>query len=148
MQPRAPENRSPLTPRPLKTPRAPAETDPVPCSPRQGWRRLEPMAIHENLLGGPPPTHLPDDPEPRTLLAGGTAPAEVAAQYPTSSLAWAQLADDAFERGSVVESYAYARTGYHRGLDALRRCLSDGGTDVSTAVTTASVRCMPRRCCP
>jgi hypothetical protein len=79
------------------------------------------MAIHENLLGGPPPTHLPDDSEPRELLAGGTSPAEVAAQYPTSSLAWAQLADDAFERGAVVESYAYARTGYHRGLDALRR---------------------------
>ena len=77
--------------------------------------------MHENLLGGPPPTHLPDDPEPRELLANGTAPADVAAKYPTSSLAWAQLADDAFERGSVVESYAYARTGYHRGLDQLRR---------------------------
>ncbi|GGX65732.1 DUF3151 domain-containing protein [Streptomyces fructofermentans] len=79
------------------------------------------MSIHENLLGGPPPTHLPDDPEPRELLANGTAPADVAAKYPTSSLAWAQLADEAYERGSVVESYAYARTGYHRGLDALRR---------------------------
>ncbi|MEV0962031.1 MULTISPECIES: DUF3151 domain-containing protein [unclassified Streptomyces] len=79
------------------------------------------MAIHENLLGGPPPTHLPDDPEPREMLASGTAPADVAAKYPTSSLAWAQLADDAFEAGRVVESYAYARTGYHRGLDALRR---------------------------
>ena len=40
---------------------------------------------------------------------------------PTPSLAWAQLVDDAFERGSVVESYAYARTGYHCGLDSLRR---------------------------
>ncbi|MGH3309962.1 MAG: DUF3151 domain-containing protein [Streptomyces sp.] len=79
------------------------------------------MSIHENLLGGPPPTELPDDPEPRELLASGTAPAEVAAQYPGSSLAWAVLADDAFEGGRVVESYAYARTGYHRGLDALRR---------------------------
>ncbi|MGW0578548.1 DUF3151 domain-containing protein [Streptomyces sp. NPDC002920] len=79
------------------------------------------MSIHENLLGGPPPTHLPDDPEPREALANGTAPADVAAKHPTSSLAWAQLADDAFARGSVVESYAYARTGYHRGLDSLRR---------------------------
>ncbi|GGK22945.1 hypothetical protein GCM10011583_63580 [Streptomyces camponoticapitis] len=79
------------------------------------------MAIHKDLLGGPPPTHLPDDPEPRELLANGTAPADVAAKYPTSSLAWAQLADDAFENGRVVESYAYARTGYHRGLDSLRR---------------------------
>ncbi|WP_340559918.1 DUF3151 domain-containing protein [Streptomyces sp. GSL17-111] len=79
------------------------------------------MAIHENLLGGPPPTHLPDDPGPREALAAGTAPADVAAQYPASSLAWAQLADEAYEGGRVVESYAYARTGYHRGLDSLRR---------------------------
>ncbi|WP_069814013.1 DUF3151 domain-containing protein [Streptomyces sp. TP-A0874] len=79
------------------------------------------MAIYENLLEGPPPTHLPDDPGPRELLAAGAAPAEVAAEYPASSLAWAQLADDAFANGQIVESYAYARTGYHRGLDALRR---------------------------
>jgi hypothetical protein len=79
------------------------------------------MSIHENLLGGPPPTHLPDDPAPREALASGTAPVEVAAQHPGSSLAWAVLADDAFQAGRIVESYAYARTGYHRGLDALRR---------------------------
>lgn len=51
------------------------------------------MVIHENLLGGPPPTHLPDEPEPRELLESGATPAEVAAKYPTSSLAWALLAD-------------------------------------------------------
>ncbi|AXI78432.1 DUF3151 domain-containing protein [Peterkaempfera bronchialis] len=79
------------------------------------------MSIHENLLGGPPPTRLPAETEPMELLAGGASPAEVAAAHPTSSLAWAQLADDAFAAGRVVESYAYARTGYHRGLDALRR---------------------------
>ncbi|MGV9315623.1 DUF3151 domain-containing protein [Streptomyces sp. NPDC003691] len=79
------------------------------------------MAIHENLLGGPPPTHLPDEAGPREALAAGRTATEVAAQYPTSSLAWALLADEAFEGGRTVESYAYARTGYHRGLDALRR---------------------------
>ncbi|MFI8947545.1 DUF3151 domain-containing protein [Streptomyces sp. NPDC053750] len=79
------------------------------------------MATHENLLGGPEPTHLPDDPGPRDLLAGGADPSEVAARFPASSLAWAQLADGAFEAGRTVESYAYARTGYHRGLDSLRR---------------------------
>lgn len=79
------------------------------------------MATHENLLGGPEPTHLPDDPAPRDLLASGTDPSEVAARFPASSLAWAQLADDAFQAGRTVESYAYARTGYHRGLDSLRR---------------------------
>jgi hypothetical protein len=45
----------------------------------------------------------------------------VAAAYPTSSLAWATLAEDALEDGRTIEGYAYARTGYHRGLDALRR---------------------------
>jgi hypothetical protein len=34
------------------------------------------------------------------MLASGAAPAEVAAAHPTSSLAWAQLADEAFERGA------------------------------------------------
>ena len=42
-------------------------------------------------------------------------------QFPTSSLAWATLADRAWSRVEVVPSYAYARVGYHRGLDALRR---------------------------
>lgn len=75
----------------------------------------------KDLLGGPPPTLLPDEPAPRQLLEAHVDPAEVAARYPTHSAAWAVLADAAFERGSVVESYAYARVGYHRGLDALRR---------------------------
>ncbi len=75
----------------------------------------------KDLLGGPPPTLLPDEAEPREQLEGGADPAQVAAAHPTSSAAWAALADAAFARDAVVESYAYARTGYHRGLDALRR---------------------------
>lgn len=74
-----------------------------------------------DLLGGPPPTLLPDEAAPRELLASGASAREVAAAHPTSSLAWALLAEDALERGGTVEAYAYARTGYHRGLDALRR---------------------------
>ena len=73
-----------------------------------------------DLLGGPPPTLLPEE-EGATLVASGADPTEVAAKHPTSSAAWAALADAAYERGAVIESYAYARTGYHRGLDALRR---------------------------
>jgi len=72
-----------------------------------------------DLLGGPPPTLLPEDPAVALLETGSAV--DVAAGHPTSSAAWAALADDAYGRGSVVESYAYARTGYHRGLDALRR---------------------------
>ena len=71
-------------------------------------------------LLGIPPTHLPDDPASRAL-DDGVAPDQVAAANPTSSLAWAVLAEDAFADDHVIESYAYARTGYHRGLDALRR---------------------------
>jgi hypothetical protein len=77
--------------------------------------------MHPNLLGGPDPTYLPDETAPRSALESGTDPAEVAARYPTHSAAWADLADRAFAAGSTVESYAYARVGYHRGLDALRR---------------------------
>ena len=76
---------------------------------------------HRDLLGGPPPTLLPDESGPRELLASGADPREVAAAHPTSSLAWALLAEDALDRDATVEAYAYARTGYHRGLDALRR---------------------------
>ncbi|MFJ6085774.1 DUF3151 domain-containing protein [Streptomyces sp. NPDC092369] len=80
------------------------------------------MTTHTNLLGGPDPTLLPaDEAAYRLLDEESLAPAEVAAQHPTFSLAWALLAEDAFTGGRVIESYAYARTGYHRGLDALRR---------------------------
>ncbi|MBM7499737.1 hypothetical protein JOD52_000577 [Brachybacterium muris] len=34
---------------------------------------------------------------------------------------WAELAQDALCDGDEIAAYAYARTGYHRGLDALRR---------------------------
>jgi hypothetical protein len=79
------------------------------------------MTQHSNLLGGPDPTLLPDEPGPREALESGTDPADVAASFPTYSAAWADLADRAFQAGAVIESYAYARVGYHRGLDALRR---------------------------
>ena len=74
----------------------------------------------KDLLGGPPPTLLPEEPG-AALLRDGVDPADVAARHPSSSAAWAALADAAHARGAVVESYAYARTGYHRGLDSLRR---------------------------
>jgi Protein of unknown function (DUF3151) len=74
-----------------------------------------------NLFAGPPPTYLPDEPEPRGQLADGVDPAKVAAAFPTYSAAWAALAQDAWARGAIIESYAYARVGYHRGLDNLRR---------------------------
>jgi hypothetical protein len=74
----------------------------------------------ENLLGGPPDTLLADDPA-AALLAAGSAADQVVREYPASSLAWATLAEQALDSGADVVAYAYARTGYHRGLDALRR---------------------------
>ena len=71
-----------------------------------------------NLLPEPPATLLPADPAEH---AGDLAPAEVAARFPTSSAAWATLAEDSLASDQVVAAYAYARTGYHRGLDQLRR---------------------------
>jgi hypothetical protein len=76
------------------------------------------MTHFGNLLA--PPTYLPMD-EAEDRLAAGDDPESVAAAYPTSSLAWATLAERALAHGSAIEGYAYARTGYHRGLDALRR---------------------------
>ena len=72
-----------------------------------------------NLLGIPE-TRLALDPA-ATDLADGKDPRSVAAVHPTSPLAWATLAEGALEDGRTIESYAFARTGYHRSLDALRR---------------------------
>ncbi|MDO5661656.1 MAG: DUF3151 domain-containing protein [Brachybacterium sp.] len=77
----------------------------------------------KNLLGIPP-TRLPEDHpdvEVRSRVEAGEDPRDLAAQLPTSSLAWALLAQESLRDGETVAAYAYARTGYHRGLDALRR---------------------------
>ena len=76
---------------------------------------------HDDLLAGPPPTLLPEDEPALAALASGEPPADVAAAHPTYALAWAILAEEALAEGRSVESYAYARTGYHRSLDLLRR---------------------------
>ena len=73
----------------------------------------------ENLLGIPE-TYLPEDPA-AAQLGEGVPAADVAAAHPTSSLAWAVLAEEALDEGLRVEGYAFARTGYHRALDSLRR---------------------------
>jgi hypothetical protein len=74
----------------------------------------------QNLLDGPPETLLPADPGADALAAGGE-PRDVAAAHPDSVLAWGLLAEAALADGRVIEGYAFARTGYHRSLDALRR---------------------------
>ena len=87
----------------------------------------------ENLLAGagPAATYLPEETAATAALgtaalgdpaAGGTdGLKEVAGRFPAYSAAWAALADRALRNGDAVTAYAYARTGYHRGLDQLRR---------------------------
>jgi hypothetical protein len=76
------------------------------------------VTSHHNLLAQP--VHLPVDPAVARLDAGEN-PVDVAAEFPASSAAWATLAEQALHAVRPVEAYAYARTGYHRGLDALRK---------------------------
>jgi hypothetical protein len=79
------------------------------------------VAPGENLLDGPSPTRLPAETEVDDAFAGGAEADAIVRRFPTSSRAWAALADAAWSDGRLVESYAFARVGYHRGLDALRR---------------------------
>jgi hypothetical protein len=78
----------------------------------------------QNLLPEPEPTRLPAEPHAADLLAKSDSADNakaVAAQFPSYSAAWARLAELALADGEPVTAYAYARTGYHRGLDQLRR---------------------------
>ncbi len=88
------------------------------------------MSGHELRLGSAPSeTVLPEVPagwrrELEAATAGGardaaakSAVAAVAGAHPSYLAAWAALAELATE---PVDAYAYARVGYHRGLDALR----------------------------
>ena len=77
--------------------------------------------LGRDLIAGPPPTLLPQDPAAAELV---DHPAhEVVRRHPESPLAWATLAEQALADDSVddVTAYAYARVGYHRSLDMLRR---------------------------
>lgn len=81
-----------------------------------------------NLLGGPAPTRLPDDhPDvpARAAVAAGLDVRDAVRDHPASSYLWALLAEESLRpqggAADAVAAYAYARTGYHRGLDSLRR---------------------------
>ena len=82
-----------------------------------------------NLSSGLPETVLPDVPSALTeelvsALAGdgaAAAVAEVVARNPRFMAGWATLGELAEASGATIESYAYFRVGYHRGLDALRQ---------------------------
>ena len=74
----------------------------------------------------PPETLLPPDPAAETLAWGEQLPTrdaldDLAARHPASPAVWAALAESALAANRPVDAYAFARTGYHRGLDQLRR---------------------------
>jgi hypothetical protein len=77
-----------------------------------------------DLLAGPSPTpppqptRLPVDPA-TALLDVGALPEDVVRAHPSSPAAWAALAS--IPDLPDVTAYAYARVGYHRSLDLLRR---------------------------
>ena len=76
---------------------------------------------HQDLMAGPPPTHLPA--RPRAGRPGRRmAPGDVVRRHPrrpSPGLAVGSLA--AAEEADPLTVYAYARVGYHRSLDLLRR---------------------------
>jgi hypothetical protein len=78
------------------------------------------MTPTHDLLG-PEPILLPGDADAEAQLRANENPAIVAAAHPSASVAWAALAEEALADDKVITAYAYARTGYHRGLDQLRR---------------------------
>lgn len=77
---------------------------------------------------GIPQTVLPEEaPEAAAAVANAAALAgeerraalvDAVSNSPRSLLGWAELGDNARD---TIESYAYYRIGYHRGLDALRQ---------------------------
>jgi len=74
---------------------------------------------------GLPPALLPEDPAVAELADNGRERfLDIVQAYPASSLCWALLAEGSLRIRTPegdIGAYAYARTGYHRGLDALRK---------------------------
>lgn len=70
-------------------------------------------------------TLLPVDPAYDAIIGLGEGDfLALAARFPESPLVWALLAEASLSAHSLqtnLSAYAFARTGYHRGLDALRR---------------------------
>lgn len=79
-------------------------------------------------LHGVTPTHIPEWPaETVAALEAATAAddpmsalRDVAAGAPSFLPVWAELAERSLDAGDPIAAYAFARVGYHRGLDAIR----------------------------
>ncbi|WP_108667635.1 DUF3151 domain-containing protein [Euzebya rosea] len=79
-------------------------------------------------LHGVTPTHIPAWPaDTVAALEAATAAddpmsalRDVAASAPSFLPVWAELAERSLDAGDPIGAYAFARVGYHRGLDAIR----------------------------
>jgi hypothetical protein len=82
-------------------------------------------------MHGVTPTHIPPWPEEITVALAaattdtqdhvGPALREIASAHPEFLEVWAELAERALDDGDPVAAYAFARVGYHRGLDTIRQ---------------------------
>lgn len=73
-----------------------------------------------NDMMAPPPVELPVLEQAAAARNAGAGPEDVVRACPRDSQAWAELAEAALAAGQDIQAYAFARTGYHRGLDLLR----------------------------
>src|SRR4051812_38591347 len=55
-------------------------------TPNTGPWTMHSMSTHQDLMAGPPPTHLPEDPA-TVELAGGAAPVDAVRHHPASPVA-------------------------------------------------------------
>lgn len=77
----------------------------------------------KNLMAPEPTTLSEDHPDvaARIAIEQGVDPRDLVVKNPEGSAAWAALAREALAEADNVTAYAFARTGYHRGLDTLRK---------------------------
>ena len=73
-----------------------------------------------NLLNPADPTLLPVNAELQKAIES-LPPMELPIKFPDQPLAWAIAAEAALKSGQALGSYAFARVGYHRALDQLRK---------------------------
>ena len=77
--------------------------------------------VSETLLDPEPPAALARIAEAVEGPDAGERLRAVAADYPAVLEVWARLALLSLDTGDPVAAYAFARTGYHRGLDRIRK---------------------------
>ena len=100
--------------------------------------KLLPISSHPNLLGEPPATLLPPTPDATKMLSEGKPAVEVAAAFPTFSLAWALLAEPV-DQLVDAERLAYRERYAALIADELRAAIDAGEIPGQDVAFTAAV---------